>query len=99
LRSVIDFLNGYMEGALKGTPLEGKFKISGGNYKQGGYTGNGGPNEVAGIVHKNEAVMNPSQMAGLIFAISKLGGGNQSYTQNNYGGMSNNGFPLPYSIN
>lgn len=100
-QAIRDLLQGFLEGLFKGTPFEGKinlFSKGGGSFKEGGYTGSGGENELAGVVHKNEAVLNPKQMAGLIHALSKLGNSTQTFQQNIYGGGSNVGFPVPYRI-
>lgn len=97
-QSLKDFFQGFLDGIFQGTPLEGKIKLSNVGFKDGGYTGNGNPNEVAGFVHKNEIVMNPEQMAGLLHALSALGSINQTFNQNNYGGTSSIGFPVPYGI-
>jgi hemoglobin-like flavoprotein len=104
LEAISQFLEGFFDGIFAGTPLEGKIKLINKNqknsWKGGGFTGLGNSNEIAGVVHRNESVLNPEQMSGLIHAIAKIGGSTSiSYQQNNYGGQSNTWFPLPYAIN
>lgn len=89
LKAVGDLFSGLWEGARQGTPAENKPP-----FKSGGYTGSGNPNQVAGIVHKNEVVMNPRQMAGLIMAMSKIGNQITNNT-NNYGVPFGNAFINP----
>lgn len=57
--AIYGFLNLMSGGSLSGVTSLGKFL----GFSRGGYTGDGDPNEVAGVVHKRELVLNEQQTA------------------------------------
>jgi len=81
-------LNYLFDGAKAGSgmgPLGGLFSML---FDKGGYTGDGGKNEAAGIVHKGEYVFSKA-------AVDKIGAGNLEAMHRNLKGYANGGLVSP----